>query len=800
MSSEGKINILVVGNGGREHALVWKLLQSPKVNHIYVAPGNGGTSNLEKVTNIPIGSTKEDFNKLVEFSVKNSIELVIPGPEQPLVDGISKFFQKVGIPVFGPSELAARMEGSKTFSKDFMKKYNIPTADYQNFTKYEEAYKYIENSKNNLVIKASGIAAGKGVLIPTNKQEAFDAIKEIMVDRAFGSAGDEVVIEEFLEGDELSILCISDGYTILDLPPAQDHKRIGDNDEGLNTGGMGAYAPAPIGTPSLLEKVRKEILQPTIDGMRKEGYPMVGCLFVGLMIDSNNIPKVLEYNVRFGDPETQTVLPLLKTDLLELMIATVEHRLDSIKFETYEGKSSTTVVMAAKGYPESYEKGDEIKVLKDNLPNNVFIFHAGTKKDESNDKIVTNGGRVIASTAISDSLEDAVKLAYIGCENVLFEGKYNRKDIAHRAFKKSTSTDKSKKISITYEDAGVSVDAGNLLVENIKKLVKSTARPGANSEIGGFGGLFDIKAAGYDDVEQVLFVGATDGVGTKLMIAQELNIHNTVGIDLVAMNVNDLIVQGAESLMFLDYFATGHLDLSIAESFIEGVTKGCKLAGCALVGGETSEMPGMYPPGHYDTNGTAFGAVLKDEMLPKLQEMSEGDVLIGLKSDGIHSNGFSLVRKIIESTEFKYTDKAPFNNELTIGEAVLVPTKIYVKQLLPSIKEKLILGLSHITGGGLIENLPRTLPKNLTAKINMNNWEIPEIFKWLGKIGGVPHKDILKTLNLGIGMVAIVKKENVNKVIDNLTKEGEKVVIIGELIKREDNMAGCIVENYENIY
>ncbi|GMF60422.1 unnamed protein product [[Candida] boidinii] len=294
---------------------------------------------------------------------------------------------------------------------------------------------------------------------------------------------------------------------------------------------MGAYAPAPIGTPSLLEKVRKEILQPTIDGMRKEGYPMVGCLFVGLMIDSKNVPKVLEYNVRFGDPETQTVLPLLKTDLLDLMIATVEHRLDSIKFETFEGKSSTTVVMAAKGYPESYPKGDEITVLKENLPKDVFIFHAGTKKEESTNKIVTNGGRVIASTAISDSLEDAVKLAYVGCENVLFDGKYNRKDIAHRAFKKKSTNDeddKSKKISITYEDAGVSVDAGNLLVENIKKLVKSTARPGANSEIGGFGGLFDVKAAGYDDIDQVLFVGATDGVGTKLMIAQELNIHNTI--------------------------------------------------------------------------------------------------------------------------------------------------------------------------------------------------------------------------------------------------------------------------------
>lgn len=797
MSTE-KINVLVIGNGGREHALVWKLSQSPLAGKVFVAPGNGGTATMSaNVETVSIGSSAADFPKLVEFAVKNKVGLVVPGPEQPLVDGIADAFKAVGIPVFGPSAAAARMEGSKAFSKDFMKEYNIPTASYENFTDYEKAREYVLNAKSRLVIKASGIAAGKGVLIPETTEEALAAIKEIMVDRAFGNAGDEVVVEEYLEGDELSILCVSDGYSYVYFPPAQDHKRIGDGDEGLNTGGMGAYAPAPLASKSLLSKIESTILKPSIDGMRKAGYPMLGCLFVGIMVTPSGEPKVLEYNVRFGDPETQTVLPLLKSDLLELFIATAEHRLDSVNFEIYPGKSSTTVVMAAGGYPESYKKGDEITINNEQLPEDTFIFHAGTTLN-ADGKVVTSGGRVIASTATADSLEDAVKKAYVGVDAVSFNGKYNRKDIAYRAFRDSKKDKKN--ISITYEDAGVSVDAGNQLVENIKKMVKSTARPGADSEIGGFGGLFDLKRAGFDDIDETVLVAATDGVGTKLRIAQIMDIHNTVGIDLVAMNVNDLVVQGAEPLMFLDYFATGHLDISVAAQFVEGVANGCKLAGCALVGGETSEMPGMYAPGHYDTNGTAVGAVLKNEILPKFSDMKSGDVLLGIASDGVHSNGFSLVRKIIDSTEFEYTDVAPWKPSKTIGEEVLIPTRIYVKQLLPSIRQKLILGLSHITGGGLVENVPRALPDHLAAKIDMNTWDVPAIFKWLGKTGGVPIKDILKTLNLGVGMVVIVKAENVQQVTKNLQEAGETVYTIGELVERKVGEPGCVVYNTENLY
>ncbi|KAH3672180.1 hypothetical protein WICMUC_004409 [Wickerhamomyces mucosus] len=786
------LNLLVVGNGGREHALVWKLAQSKSVNHIYVTPGNGGTGEFSNVTNVNISSSKSDFSKLVEFAKEKQIDLVIPGPEQPLVDGISTYFKNVGIPVFGPSEKAAAMEGSKTFSKDFMKKHNIPTADFQNFSDYEKAKNYVEKINHNIVIKASGIAAGKGVLIPRTKEEALAALKQVMVDKEFGSAGDEVVIEEFLEGDEISILTISDGYSFFNLPPAQDHKRIGNGDTGLNTGGMGAYAPAPIATPQLLKEIDQNVIKPSIDGMRKDGFPFVGVLFTGIIVTATG-PKVLEYNVRFGDPETQTVLPLLTedTDLAQVFLAAAEGRLDSVNLELQKGKFSTTVVIAAGGYPEAYNKGDEITIDADNTS---LVFHAGTVQKE-NGLVYTNGGRVIASTSIADTLEEAVKKAYEGVSKIKFNNKYNRDDIAHRAFRNS-----AKSTGITYADAGVSVDNGNLLVEKIKAKVKSTRRPGADSDIGGFGGVFDLKAAGYE-TDETLLVAATDGVGTKLRIAQILDTHDTVGIDLVAMNVNDLVVQGAEPLLFLDYFATGKLDIKIAADFVKGVADGCILAGCALVGGETSEMPGMYEPGHYDTNGTAVGAVNKNKILPNLKSMSKGDVLLGLKSDGVHSNGFSLVRRIIDTYGYSYTDIAPWvkDGSRTIGEEVLIPTRIYVKQLLQPIKEDLILGLAHITGGGLVENIPRALPKHLSAEVDISTFEIPEIFKWFGKTANVPIKDLLKTFNLGIGMVAIVPAENVSRTRKLLEAAGETVYEIGQLIERGDD-EGTVVLNSEGVY
>ncbi|KIW01647.1 phosphoribosylamine-glycine ligase [Verruconis gallopava] len=429
------LRILLVGNGGREHALAWKLSQSPLVEQIYVCPGNGGTAGLLKTQNLDSVSAS-DFAGLADFAVKQKIQLLVPGPEQPLVDGITDYFAKhaSSVKCFGPSEKAAVMEGSKTFSKDFMKRHDIPTAAYENFSSYDKAKAYLDSvwEKHPIVIKADGLAAGKGVIIPTSKEEAQTALWEIMMDRQFGDAGSEVVIEEFLDGHEISILSFCDGKTIKSLPPAQDHKRIFDNDKGPNTGGMGTYAPAPqkIVSKESLDEIERLVLKPTIQGMASEGFPFVGCLFTGFMMTKDG-PRVLEYNVRFGDPETQSLLPLLDSDLAEIMLACSEGRLSQVELRI-ANKSAATVVMAAAGYPGSYQKGTEI--ILSPTPDDVFIFHAGTTLSDDG-KLKTSGGRVIASSAVADTLEAAVRKAYEGVNSVKFEGMQYRRDIGARAFR-----------------------------------------------------------------------------------------------------------------------------------------------------------------------------------------------------------------------------------------------------------------------------------------------------------------------------------------------------------------------------
>jgi phosphoribosylamine--glycine ligase/phosphoribosylformylglycinamidine cyclo-ligase len=426
---------LLVGNGGREHALAWKLSQSPKVSKIFVCPGNGGTSTLSKATNITSVSAS-DFGGLAKFAVENGVQLLIPGPEAPLVDGITDYFAQHApeIKVFGPSKQAAVMEGSKTFSKDFMKRHNIPTAAYENFSSYDKAKEYLDKVWESypVVLKADGLAAGKGVIIPTTKDEAHVALKEIMLDKAFGDAGNEVVIEEFLEGHEISILSFCDGKVGKSLPPAQDHKRIFDNDQGPNTGGMGTYAPAPtkIVSKEVLDEIDRTVLVPTLRGMSSEGYPFIGCLFSGYMITTNG-PKVLEYNVRFGDPETQSLLQLLESDLAEVMLACAEGRLANVELKVSE-KSAATVVIAAGGYPDSYKKGTEMTNTP--TPEDVVLFHAGTTTS-ADGKLVTSGGRVIASSAVAGDLKTAIAKAYEGVSSVKFEGMQYRKDIGARALR-----------------------------------------------------------------------------------------------------------------------------------------------------------------------------------------------------------------------------------------------------------------------------------------------------------------------------------------------------------------------------
>lgn len=426
------LRILLIGNGGREHTLAWKLAQSPRVEEIHVVPGNGGTANVPKCKNITSVSA-DDFPSLVRHAIESKLNFVVPGPEAPLVAGIVDYFKQhaANIRVFGPSEAAARMEGSKTFSKDFMKKYNIPTARYENFYDYESAKKHLDSIDYTVVIKADGLAAGKGVIIPQTKEEAQGALKDIMLDKEFGAAGNSVVIEEFLEGDEISILSLSDGNAILSLPPAQDHKRIGDGDTGPNTGGMGTYAPTPVATKEILAEIERSTLQPTIEGMKKEGMPFVGCLFTGFMLTKAG-PRVLEYNVRFGDPESQSCLPLLKSDLAELMLACADGTLSSQKLDIAP-LSACTVVVAAGGYPGSYPKGTSMQVDQVKEDEGQYHFHAGTSLKDG--KLVTSGGRVIAATATGSSLKEAVDKAYQGVQSIKFDGMQYRKDIAYRALR-----------------------------------------------------------------------------------------------------------------------------------------------------------------------------------------------------------------------------------------------------------------------------------------------------------------------------------------------------------------------------
>lgn len=417
------MKVLVVGSGGREHAICTSVAKSKRVDKIYCAPGNAGIAALAEC--VPIGAM--EFDKLVSFAKEKEIDFTIVGMDDPLVGGIVDVFEAEGLKVFGPRKNAAILEGSKAFSKDLMKKYNIPTAAYENFTSAEDALAYLETAKMPIVLKADGLALGKGVLICNTLEEAKAGVKEIMEDKKFGTAGNTMVVEEFMTGREISVLSFVDGKTIKTMSSAQDHKRAKDGDQGLNTGGMGNFSPSPFYTKEVDEFCKKYIYQPTVDAMAAEGRPFTGVIFFGLMLTEDG-PKVLEYNARFGDPEAQVVLPRMKNDVIDVMEACVEGRLDQIDLQ-FEDNAAVCVVLASDGYPVSYEKGFEIKGLENfEGKDDYFCFHAGTKFDE-NGKIVTNGGRVLGITATGKDLKEARAKAYEATEWVDFANKYMRHDI-----------------------------------------------------------------------------------------------------------------------------------------------------------------------------------------------------------------------------------------------------------------------------------------------------------------------------------------------------------------------------------
>ncbi|MFT6836404.1 MAG: phosphoribosylamine--glycine ligase [Francisellaceae bacterium] len=425
------MKILIVGSGGREHALAWKVAQSSKVSSIYVAPGNAGTELEQNIENINIEAI--DIDGLLNFAKNNSIDLTIIGPEVPLSLGIVDTFEANNLLCLGPTQKAAQLESSKAFSKDFMQKYNIPTAAYKNFTNSEQAKNYILDKKMPIVVKASGLAAGKGVVIAQNLIQANEAITDMLSGNLFGNAGCEIVIEEFLEGEEASFIVLVDGKNVVSMASSQDHKARDDGDKGPNTGGMGAYSPAPVVTPDIHVRVLRDIIQPVVDGMNAEGSPYKGFLYAGLMIDKDSNIKTLEYNCRFGDPETQPIMMRLESDFVELALAAAKGDLTSVEAPKWRDETALGVVLAAKGYPDSYPKGEVISGLDADDNVKTKIFHAGTKIVDGN--VVTAGGRVLCAVALGDCIEEAYVSAYNLADNIKWKNQYKRSDIGKKAFK-----------------------------------------------------------------------------------------------------------------------------------------------------------------------------------------------------------------------------------------------------------------------------------------------------------------------------------------------------------------------------
>jgi phosphoribosylamine--glycine ligase len=422
------MKVLIVGGGGREHALAWKAAQSPKVETVFVAPGNAGTLAEPKVENRPIAA--EDIPGLLAFAKERAIDLTIVGPEAPLVAGIVDEFRAAGLKCFGPTRLAAQLEGSKAFCKDFLARHGIPTAEYQTFTAVDEAVAYIRRKGAPIVIKADGLAAGKGVVIAQSEHEAVDAVTDMLSGNAFGSAGHRVVVEEFLRGEEASFIVMANGLDVLPMATSQDHKARDDGDKGPNTGGMGAYSPAPVVTPEIHDRIMKEVIEPTLRGMAADGIPYSGFLYAGVMITPDGTPKVLEFNCRFGDPETQPIMMRLKSDLVDLCLGAVEGRLSRVSAE-WDERASLGVVLAAGGYPFDYAKGDEIQGLPEKASADTKVFHAGTARSDG--KIVTAGGRVLCVCALGESVLEAQRKAYEQVREIRWENMYYRTDIGYRA-------------------------------------------------------------------------------------------------------------------------------------------------------------------------------------------------------------------------------------------------------------------------------------------------------------------------------------------------------------------------------
>ncbi len=751
------MKIVLIGSGGREHAMAWKINQSPLCEELFLIPGNPATENLG--SNVSLD--RMDNTIISAFCVDHHVDLVIVGPEVPLANGLVNELNNKGIRAFGPTQEAARIESSKQFSKEFMQRFNIPTAKFQVFKHPQEAKQYLQTLNSEYVIKANGLTAGKGVFLPDSNEEAAQIIDDLMINHQFGQAGAEIIIEERLIGPEISLMAFCDGNTAVAMLPAQDHKRLLDGQQGPNTGGMGAYAPVPFCSPAMIEELTDLILIPTVLGLKEMGTPFIGVLYAGLMLTENG-PKVLEFNCRFGDPETQVVLPLLESDLVQITLDCVDGVLNQSSVK-WKNMAAVTVVLASENYPGPVSPGTEITgVDSDDLQS--IVFHAGTGRKDGH--LVTAGGRVLNVTGLGQDLASAIRVAYQRVSTIYFAGMQYRTDIGRGGLDLVDAES-------AYQKAGVNIDAGQKAVQMIRKHVKATYNEYVLSDLGSFGGLFSLDA--LEGIPNPVLVASTDGVGTKVKLAAQYHQLEGIGGDIVNHCINDILVQGAKPLFFMNYYATAQLKPENLEKILKGMSKACKASDCVILGGETAEMPGVYSENEFDVAGTIVGVVSKDKILPK-KNIQPGDVLIGLSSSGPHTNGYSLIRSVFSEMNLdENVDEVGGN----LSKALLATHKSYFSILYPILKTcDCIKALAHLTGGGFYDNIPRILPESCGAKINRHAWSVPPLFTYIQNIGKISPDEMYRVFNMGIGMVIITSPEDVSRVQSMIPEE---TWIIGEV-------------------
>jgi phosphoribosylamine--glycine ligase/phosphoribosylaminoimidazole synthetase len=712
------VKVLVIGSGGRESAIAWACRRHG-----------------------------HDVTVAASLDAAARPDLVIVGPESALAAGVADHCAGRGIPCFGPTAELARLETSKGHARQLATALGIPCPRHLVTSSAHQALGWWRALGGPVVVKQDGLAAGKGVIVPADAAETEAAIHQLL---ELGP----IVVEERLHGPECSLMAICDGRVARPLPVAQDHKRIGEGDTGPNTGGMGAYAPAPIAED--VAELTATFIQPVLDHFAAAGTGYVGVLYAGLMLTSDG-PRLIEYNCRFGDPEAQAVLALLDTDLAALALACCQGRLAETSLTIHDG-AACAVVAAAPGYPGTPAVGQAITGFSADDEASV-LFLAGS------DGHTVTGGRVLAVTGIGSTLAEARARAYHRLASIHFDGMQVRNDIAWRAPAATLAS---------YAAAGVDIDEGARAVTRMKRAVERTHGPAVLRGLGSFGGAFSAKV--IKAMDEPVLVASTDGVGTKVELAARLGRYRGVGADIVNHCINDVLVQGARPLFFLDYVASSRLDADLVAEVVTGMAEACEAAGCALLGGETAEMPGVYAPGAFDIAGTLVGVVEQHQMLPR-GNVGPGDVLIGVASNGPHTNGYSLLRKVFEWLPM---DATPPGFDCSLGDALLVPHRSYLEVLDAVVASPMLKAMAHITGGGLPENVPRVLPDDCDAIIHRDAWPVPPLFALVAE--ATPRLDayeLHRTLNMGIGMVLVCSPRDARHLREHIA---ERTWIIGEVV------------------